>query len=405
MRLNTVYLTFSHFFSFRVLLRGTASSNQESSCLENSPAKSLSGNQWCQLSSTTFLEEKERGEHFALGRSAVSPLGATYNQNYSIADNQDRYSKELRSTTTTTTTEEAIKPIENVHNLEHNHVFEDRKMGSGQPYDYYNDVPTARSIQSINQDNNVMMQVPSTIRPPLIGDCPSNYSSTKQWNNDRIARTSMMDEELSFMMERYLESSGTRVHDSVPVFGTVQPSPGQQSTDSGFASDTPQQSLMSYPEQLLPEQVGTGFQTGYDPSFYSGFGQYYEQGTSHCPNPHNGQQFFEQTQHSTTSRSNQQPWENDSYNNEDLSQIVDQVLNSIDAQFCDITSGSNNAWTGSADSLPVPSTSPEEDSATKNVNGKIELCDNCGNLVTEPEEPCRNCGHLLQRNLDSDITR
>ena len=408
-----------------MLLRGSSNQDSSSSYLQNSaPAKSLSGNQWChQFSPTTFLEEEK--EDSALGRSAVTPLGATYNQNYSNADSRDRYTKELEKTTTTT---EAIKSIANDHNLgQHlnrqsdicNHVFEERKMCS---FDVPQSIEQQQQQQQQQQQSIVQQQQQEqnyrnetmldedTARPPVISS--STYSCTKQWSSDKIARTSTMDEELSFMMERYLESSGTRIHDSVPVFGTVQPSPGQQSTDSGFASDTPHHSLMSYPEQLIPEPVNTGFQTGYDPSFYSGYGQYYGCNepalvTSHLPNS----QYFEQP-HDTTSAANQPPWESDNYNNDDLSQIVDQVLSSIDAQFCDITSASSNStWTQSDQPVSisrqdeVSSSRHEEANASKSVNGKIELCDNCGNLVTEPEESCRNCGHLLQRNLDSDIPR
>jgi len=223
--------------------------------------------------------------------------------------------------------------------------------------------------------------------------------------------------------------------------GTVQPSPGQQSTDSGFVSDTSHHHhLMTYPDQLMSsDPVHPGFNSSYDSaSFYSGYGQYFgcNEATGatttmmghneSCPN--HLQNYYQQqsccclsnnnnSASTTTTTSTQPSWETENYNTEDLSHIVDQVLNSIDAQFCDDVPNGNGASGWSLQTANLQTVAPmqqqvtmmigEEGKAKVEVGEKIELCDNCGNMMDQPEQQssCGNCGHLLQRNTEPEIQR
>jgi hypothetical protein len=69
------------------------------------------------------------------------------------------------------------------------------------------------------------------------------------WCDAKASKTSptttSLDDDLSFMMERYLDDGDAARHGDV----TVQPSPGQQSTDSGFVSDAAQHNLSAFPDQ------------------------------------------------------------------------------------------------------------------------------------------------------------
>lgn len=395
-----------------MLLRG-AQDTTTPTYLHNSPAKSSSGNLWWSPPKT-FLEEDEDGRRkrgrrnpssssFAalagieseLLPSAVAPLGVTYNQNYSPADKPERFDDK---TTTTTITRKDHFSLE-----QRDPLLPDNgdKIERCQSFHYFNEDKEAKT---------------ESICPQMISSshCHSGFSSSeaassKQWNNDVKPSNSIMDEDLSFMMERYLDQGEPRTHDVDPGPGMIQPSPGQQSTDSGFVSDNSHQSILTYPDQL------SGYQTNYDSSFYSGFGNYFE--SSHnesCPMHHQHQNYFHQQQNccclcnnnnnnsgATAATAVQPPWESDSYNTEDLSQIVDQVLNSMDAQFCEVASN----WTSNPGATPTTILDETKSFSASNVNGKLELCDNCGNMMNEEEVSCRNCGHLLQRNCEQDTPR
>ena len=397
-----------------MLLRGAQDTTTPPTYLHNSPAKSSSGNLWWSPPKT-FLEEDEDGRRkrgrrnpsssFAalvgaeseLVPSAVAPLGVTYNQNYSPADKPERFDD--KTTTTTTTAATTITRKDHFSLKQRDPFLPDNgdKIERCQSFHYFNDDSEAKN---------------ESICPQMISSshCQSDFSSSeassKQWNNEVKPSNSIMDEDLSFMMERYLEQGEPRTNDVHPSPGMIQPSPGQQSTDSGFVSDNSHQSILTYPDQL------SGYQTNYDSSFYSGFGNYFGGAeSSHnesCP-MHHQQNYYQQqnccclcnnnnSSGTTAAGAVQPPWESDSYNSEDLSQIVDQVLNSIDAQFCEVASN----WTNNSGT-----TMPDETKSfsASNVNGKLELCDNCGNMMNEQEDSCRNCGHFLQRNNEQDTQR
>ena len=477
----------------------------DSSYLHNSPAKSSSGNLWSPSAplsqTTTFLREEEGSERSRRRRrnerrkeeedgefsppstpaaeselvpSAVAPLVVTYNQNYSPVDRRERYTGEI-TTTTTTTRKENDSHLQSGHltgrqrNLflpqsSADNVFDDKigeKIENGQSFDYFNDrregpncllesgrqKDKKRNVHYDNlttKGNNHLVVAEETIRPQMIESTNHLQCSAQQWTEDD--HREVMDEELSFMMERYLESSSvngivqTHHHDIIPggTAGTVQPSPGQQSTDSGFVSDASHHhQLLTYPDQLMSDPVNPGFNTNYDSaSFYSGYGQYFgcnEATTAttttpmiahndSCPN--NQQHYFQQqnccclanNNTTTTTTTTVQPsWETENYNTEDLSHIVDQVLNSIDAQFCeDVPNDSGSSgWTSQTANLQT--VAPMQQVSTRMVDEvktkvelgeKIELCDNCGNMMDQPEQSsCGNCGHLLQRNTEPDILR
>jgi len=423
-----------------VLLRGSAVAAADaavppldSSYLHNSPAKSSSGNLWspsAPLPQTTFLREGKEGEQSRRRRnkrgtegegefpppstpaaeselvpSAVAPLGVTYNQNYSPADRRERYTGEI--TTTTTSRKENDSHLQSGHltgrqrNLflpqSSDNAFDDKigeKIENGQSFDYFNDHREGPNclLQSGQKDkkrnvhyhnlttkaNNHLAAAEETIRPQMIESTNHLQCPTQQWTEDD--HREVMDEELSFMMERYLESSSVdgivqAHHDVISCgpAGTVQPSPGQQSTDSGFVSDTSHHHhLLTYPDQLMSDPINSGFNSSYDSaSFYSGYGQYFgcnEATTTatttmiahndSCPN--HQQHYFQQHNccclaniTAATTTTTQPSWETENYNTEDLSHIVDQVLNSIDAQFCEDgpnATGSSN-WTSQTGNL------------------------------------------------------
>lgn len=240
--------------------------------------------------------------------------------------------------------------------------------------------------------------------------------------------STMLDDDLSFMMERYLDGSRTQ-----NVQGVVQPSPGQQSTDSGFISDASQQNILNYPDQLIGEN-STFQTTGYDQEMFTNFGNYFEPGNDHCPvhhdHDHQHQNYYQQQQlgclcssnnnnnmatNSSSSAAGAQQW--DCYNTDDLSQIVDQVLNSIDPQFCDVN-WTTPSMTSLASLAPMTASASSSPTITSVVSttatrgdfsvGKMDLCDNCGNILNLNEadatvsDRCKCCGHFLQRNNEQD---
>jgi len=166
------------------------------------------------------------------------------------------------------------------------------------------------------------------------------------------------------------------------------------------------------PHTIMPfaDQAGPTFPNNHNTtSFYNDCNYYGLQDSTTVENTfYNEQQQFYQTNQFVTNCDFDQeavpnilsPWDSDNYNNEDLSKIVDQVLSSIDSQFCEQNSDSNHStisalFTNGSIELQEPETCP-------NINGKLELCDNCGMLIDADENKCKSCGHVLTRTNETN---
>ena len=341
------------------------------------------------------------GTESELVLSAVAPLGVTYNQNYSPADMRERYNE--ATTTTTTTTLQQSGSLSDRQKL----IFDCRNgaIKSGdrcQAFHYFDEAGEANLSGAFSEDKCVNYEE----RPQMM-ETQQQQLTSKVWSAAKPA--AILDDDLSYMMERYLDGGGNH---QTP--DEVQPSPGQQSTDSGFISDASQQNILTFHDQAMSD--GANFQgANYDAaSFYNGFGNYFEAGNEGCP-VHQGQQqgqgYFDTRQLQCLCSNDTpqvampmtQPWDSDSLNNDDLSQIVDQVLSSIDPHFCD------PSWTSQTSSSPTPTSMPTKSEDQKGiVSGcKVDLCDNCGNIFSltgseSQADSCKCCGHFIQRDNEQE---
>lgn len=181
--------------------------------------------------------------------------------------------------------------------------------------------------------------------------------------------------------------------------GFIHPSPGQQSTDSGFMSDASQH-VIHFADQQEDSSCFTNSTLLKDLEMFTTAGQ--QESLDHSSNMNCDflQEMFE---------SNDQPaldcnptWDDANYSNEELTKIVEQMLSTIGSNFSE---NCDAQWSDTVMSeltkLDKDETvlSSELSSGINAADGK-ELCDNCGNLLENSEECCKLCGHLLQRTLD-----
>jgi len=198
----------------------------------------------------------------------------------------------------------------------------------------------------------------------------------------------MITEIISFLAEGNLAIS--------PRF--IQPSPGQQSTDSGFMSDASQkivhyanhQDSACFPNSTLLNEF----------DMFSAPGQ--QDNSAANINCDFLQEVFVANDQNVLDCN--PTWEDTNYSNEELTEIVEQILSTISSNFNE--NDCVNQWSDNVMSELTKFDKSETDlinesalSLTHKVDGK-ELCDNCGNMLENSEECCKLCGHLLQRSLE-----
>ena len=325
---------------------------------------------------------------------------------------RERYSEATTTTTATTSALQQSGILSDRQKL----IFDGRngaiKSGQSrcQAFHYFDEAGEANlSTAAFSEDKCVNYDERSQMMETQ--QLQQEQSASKVWSAAKPV--AVLDDDLSYMMERYLD--GGRTHDPPEM---VQPSPGQQSTDSGFISDT-SQNIMTFADQQHCE--GANFQAAnYDAvSFYNGFGNYFEAGNEPCPvHQQQGQGYLEHPQMQCLCSnevpmpmSMSHPWDSSCLNNDDLSQIVDQVLSSIDPHFCDPSWTSPTSVTTTSSS-PIPSTMPTKSDDQKGVISgcKVDLCDNCGHIFSlagseSLADSCKSCGHFIQRNNEQEIQR
>lgn len=158
-------------------------------------------------------------------------------------------------------------------------------------------------------------------------------------------------------------------------------SPSASSLDSGYCGPASVQSSIDSPHNNLvyPSSPWTP-QQNYYPTMHSEYHQNYHQ--------------QQQQQALTESPKN--------YQDQDISQIVDQVLSCID-QYNDETQTSTNEVRSMETPAQASAAAPEASSHNAYRDGlETLLCHNCGALMNKnkTEIPCRGCGAELKDNSE-----